>query len=89
MPLRRLAGLLSVLYLASACASAAAPSVSSFSPTTGPVQALGVRDALNLDGGATSAMWLGSYRVAPGRLLPNAVLLIKSSTPFDGFAQPS
>jgi hypothetical protein len=36
-----------------------------------------VRDALNLDGGGTSAMWLGSYKVGPGRLLPNAVLLTK------------
>lgn len=41
------------------------------------LQALGVRDALNLDGGGTSAMWLGSYRVGPGRLLPNAVLLTR------------
>lgn len=41
------------------------------------LQALGVRDALNLDGGGTSAMWLGSYKVGPGRLLPNAVLLTK------------
>ena len=41
------------------------------------LQALGVRDALNLDGGGTAAMWLGSYRVGPGRLLPNAVLLTR------------
>jgi hypothetical protein len=41
------------------------------------LQTLGVRDALNLDGGGTSAMWLGSYKVGPGRLLPNAVLLTK------------
>lgn len=41
------------------------------------LQALGVRDALNLDGGGSSAMWLGSYKVGPGRLLPNAVLLTK------------
>ena len=27
------------------------------------LQALGVRDALNLDGGGTSAMWLGFYKV--------------------------
>jgi len=38
-----------------------------------------VRDALNLDGGGTSAMYAGgAYKVGPGRLLPNAVLLIKS-----------
>jgi len=41
------------------------------------LQALGVRDALNLDGGGTSAMWIGSYRMGPGRLLPNAVLLTR------------
>jgi hypothetical protein len=40
--------------------------------------ALGVRDALNLDGGGTSAMWIGgSYKVGPGRLLPNAIVLTK------------
>ena len=42
------------------------------------LQALGVRDALNLDGGGTAAMWIGGqYTVGPGRLLPNAVLLTK------------
>lgn len=42
------------------------------------LRALGVRDALNLDGGGTAAMWIGgAYRVGPGRLLPNAVLLTK------------
>jgi hypothetical protein len=42
------------------------------------LQALGVRDALNLDGGGTAAMWIGgSYKVGPGRLLPNAIVLTK------------
>lgn len=42
------------------------------------LQTLGVRDALNLDGGGTSAMWFdGAYRVGPGRLLPNAVVLTR------------
>ncbi|HEX9494282.1 MAG TPA: phosphodiester glycosidase family protein, partial [Candidatus Limnocylindria bacterium] len=42
------------------------------------LQALGVRDAMNLDGGGTSALWIGGqYTVGPGRLLPNAVLLMK------------
>ena len=42
------------------------------------MQALGARDALNLDGGGTAAMWIGGqYTVGPGRLLPNAVLLTK------------
>ena len=42
------------------------------------LQALGVKDALNLDGGGTAAMWInGAYTVGPGRLLPNAILLTK------------
>lgn len=42
------------------------------------LKALGVRDAMNLDGGGTSAMHIGgAYRVGPGRLLPNAILLFK------------
>ena len=42
------------------------------------LQALGVKDALNLDGGGTGAMYIGGgYVVGPGRLLPNAVLLTK------------
>ena len=42
------------------------------------MQVLGARDALNLDGGGTSAMWIGGgYKVGPGRLLPNAIVLTK------------
>jgi hypothetical protein len=42
------------------------------------MQALGARDALNLDGGGTAAMYIGgSYKVGPGRLLPNAIVLTK------------
>ena len=42
------------------------------------LQALGVREAMNLDGGGTAAMYAGgAYRVGPGRQLPNAVLLMK------------
>src|SRR6266511_3405781 len=42
------------------------------------LQALGARDALNLDGGGTAAMYIaGSYKVGPGRLLPNAIVLTK------------
>jgi cell division septation protein DedD len=41
-------------------------------------QALGARDALNLDGGGSSALYIdGAYRVGPGRLLPNAVVLTR------------
>ena len=42
------------------------------------LQALGARDALNLDGGGSIAMWIGGeYKVGPGRQLPNAILLMK------------
>jgi uncharacterized protein involved in tolerance to divalent cations len=42
------------------------------------MQALGAKDALNLDGGGSSAMYIGgSYKVGPGRLLPNAIVLVK------------
>ncbi len=42
------------------------------------LQALGVKDALNLDGGGTAAMYFGgAYKVGPGRLLPNALVLTK------------
>lgn len=42
------------------------------------LKAIGVRDAMNLDGGGTSAMHIGgAYRVGPGRLLPNAILLFR------------
>ena len=48
-------------------------------PETGLVlKALGARDALNLDGGGSVAMWIGGgYVVGPGRQLPNAILLMK------------
>lgn len=37
--------------------------------------ALGMRDAMNLDGGGSVALWYqGSYVVGPGRQLPNAIL---------------
>ena len=40
------------------------------------VQALGETDAMNLDGGGSSALFGdGAYRVGPGRQLPNAVVL--------------
>jgi Phosphodiester glycosidase len=41
------------------------------------LQALGEKDALNLDGGGSSALYVnGSYKVGPGRSLPNVVVLI-------------
>jgi hypothetical protein len=42
------------------------------------MRALGARDAMNLDGGGSAAMWIGGqYVVGPGRQLPNAILLLK------------
>jgi len=42
------------------------------------LQALGARDAMNLDGGGSVALWIGGdYVVGPGRQLPNAILLLK------------
>lgn len=38
-------------------------------------KSLGATDALNLDGGGSSALYSGGYKAGPGRLLPNAVVL--------------
>lgn len=37
-------------------------------------KALGAKYALNLDGGGSSALWYGGYKVGPGRSLPNAIV---------------
>ncbi|HTK60312.1 MAG TPA: phosphodiester glycosidase family protein, partial [Candidatus Baltobacteraceae bacterium] len=42
------------------------------------MQALGAVEAMNLDGGGSSALlYDGAYKVGPGRLLPNAILFKK------------
>jgi hypothetical protein len=42
------------------------------------MQALGAKYAMNLDGGGSSALYIsGSYKVGPGRSLPNAIILVK------------
>lgn len=41
------------------------------------LKTLGLDNALNLDGGGSSALWHGGYKVGPGRALPNAILLVK------------
>lgn len=42
------------------------------------MRALGAKDALNLDAGGSSAMYInGGYAVGPGRSLPNAIVLTK------------
>lgn len=41
------------------------------------MKSLGATDALNLDGGGSSALYVGgSYKVGPGRALPNAIVLV-------------
>lgn len=42
------------------------------------VKALGVENAFNIDGGGTSAMYYnGSYKVGPGRDMPNAIVFVR------------
>lgn len=41
------------------------------------LQAMGIKNALNLDSGGSTAMWSGGYKVGPGRNLPNVVLFVK------------
>lgn len=41
------------------------------------MKALGVDNAINLDGGGSVAMYYGGYKVGPGRLLPNAIILAR------------
>jgi len=38
-------------------------------------KALGATDALNLDGGGSSALYDGGYKAGPGRSLPNAIIV--------------
>jgi cell division protein FtsL len=39
------------------------------------MKALGLQHGINLDGGGSSALYYNGYKVGPGRLLPNAVVL--------------
>ncbi|OGM29009.1 hypothetical protein A2801_04005 [Candidatus Woesebacteria bacterium RIFCSPHIGHO2_01_FULL_41_10] len=40
-------------------------------------KSLGAQFALNLDGGGSTALWYGGYKVGPGRDLPNAVIFAR------------
>lgn len=40
-------------------------------------KSLGADNALNLDGGGSSALWFNGYKVGPGRNLPNAVIFAR------------
>lgn len=41
------------------------------------MKALGIENGINLDGGGSSAMHYGGYKVGPGRSLPNAIILAR------------
>ena len=42
------------------------------------LKTLGLQNALNLDGGGSSALWIdGGYKVGPGRSLPTAIVLVR------------
>jgi len=50
----------------------------SFADSAVVLQTLGLQNALNLDGGGSSALWIdGSYKVGPGRELPTAIVLVR------------
>ena len=50
----------------------------SYADTAVVLQTLGLQNALNLDGGGSSALWIdGSYKVGPGRSLPTAIVLVR------------
>ncbi len=40
------------------------------------LHAMGIKNALNLDSGGSTALWSGGYRVGPGRNIPNALLFV-------------
>ena len=50
----------------------------SFADAAEVLKTLGLQNAMNLDGGGSSALWAdGGYKVGPGRGLPNAIVLVR------------
>ena len=50
----------------------------SYADTAEVLKTLGLQNALNLDGGGSSALWVeGAYKVGPGRNLPTAIVLVR------------
>lgn len=50
----------------------------SFADSAVVLQTLGLQNAMNLDGGGSSALWSdGGYKVGPGRSLPTAIVLVR------------
>lgn len=50
----------------------------SFADSAEVLKVLGLQNAMNLDGGGSSALWSdGGYKVGPGRSLPTAIVLVR------------
>jgi len=47
----------------------------SYADTAEVLKTLGLQNALNLDGGGSTALWYGGYKAGPGRSLPTAIVL--------------
>ncbi|MBI3385297.1 phosphodiester glycosidase family protein [Candidatus Gottesmanbacteria bacterium] len=45
--------------------------------TANVLKTLGLRFALNLDDGGSTALWFSGYKAGPGRNIPNAILFLK------------
>lgn len=41
------------------------------------LQTMGIKNAINLDSGGSTALWSGGYKAGPGRNLPNVVLFVR------------
>ena len=50
----------------------------SFGDAAEALKTLGVQNAMNLDGGGSTALWFeGGYKAGPGRALPTAIVLVR------------
>lgn len=50
----------------------------SYADTAEVLKTVGLQNAMNLDGGGSSALWFeGSYKTGPGRSLPTAIVLLR------------
>lgn len=38
---------------------------------------MGIKNAINLDSGGSTALWFGGYKAGPGRNIPNAILFVR------------
>ncbi len=49
----------------------------SVAETARVLHTMGIKSAINLDDGGSTALWSGGYKAGPGRNLPNVVLFVK------------